>query len=142
MRPDPIFPGERFDDHAVDLDAWRADQERLRVLESDAHARLDRAAESIRAPLVWRGAPGQYVSALDGTDPLGITFCPVCREPAHATETDDEGRHPGCRDSDALDEVARICARLDASVGPVTRGSLREVLGWIRDAVRSTGRGC
>lgn len=43
MKPDPIFPGERFDEHASDLDAWRADQERLKAAEDAAHGRIDRA---------------------------------------------------------------------------------------------------
>lgn len=27
---------------------------------------------------------------------MNVDLCPVCRRPAHASETDDAGRHPRC----------------------------------------------
>jgi hypothetical protein len=49
MHPDSTFPGERqdFDEHALDLDAWKQDQDKLRREEERAHQRIDKALDSI-----------------------------------------------------------------------------------------------
>ena len=136
MRPDSIFPGERYDEHAADLDAWRLDQERIRSAESAQHARIDRALAPWSSALDLPGSP----VALD------IPICPVCHLPAHASESDDLDRHEGCvdilpersaaRDSWTLDRIAEFLADSNEELyawGHIPYDQLRELL-------RSTGR--
>ena len=33
-------------------------------------------------------------------DAMDIDHCPGCGKPGHATETDDDGYHPGCREEE------------------------------------------
>jgi len=39
----------------------------------------------------------KYRAKYDEVRTLSITLCPVCNEPAHATESDDLDRHPECQ---------------------------------------------
>ena len=59
------------------------------------------------------------VASLMGEHAEDVDRCPVCSEPCHATEGDEEGRHPDCAVRDAeqraergaqasLDRIARI----------------------------------
>lgn len=114
--PDPIFPGERFDEHASDLDSWRADQERLRVLEESAHARIDRAA------LRMVSGPGPYASALD-----------LPGSPADCVDLLPE--RSAARDAWTLDRLAEL---LHSDTRPWGLELEREAI----ELIRSTGRTC
>jgi len=128
VKPDPIFPGERFDENALDMDAWRADQERIRVLEESAHSRLDRAVLRLSAPAV------PYRSVLD-VEGSPAPFCPVplldftqhgrkcaiwnegeCDCPGEYVEDDD-----GCPVGEGVIPMAhpKPCPHATTSLGPV-----------------------
>ena len=112
---------EPFDENAMDLDAWRADQERLRREEETARARIDRALEHFGWPTL--GSAG-------GTSALASQALSEPRLfPIEANATAD-------MDAKALDEIAgQLRAFKDGTVDG--RGMLYEDF---CAAVRSTGR--
>jgi hypothetical protein len=40
-------------------------------------------------------------------------LCPICRQPGHATETDDLGRHPGCATAVEASRAAQTTPSFD-----------------------------
>jgi hypothetical protein len=142
MRPDPIYCGERFDEHAAYLDAWRADRERLQAEEASAHVRLDRAVERIvggPTPMERAHGPGfkapdtqprTYRSALDRDgSPAPMPGSPIL-------------------DASVLDRMAQLVAALDPRWEEADECSewcaviASDAVDALRALIRSTGRGC
>lgn len=149
------FPGElreepeRFDEMSADLGSWREDQERLRAAEESAHARLERAAETISRPGVPSDSARAHAAGhfcadprCDCTNPrdnplmLGLTpsgFTRYCSSSAKL-------------DAAALDGIAdavRYAATHERTINRDRFVALsRKTWKTISALIRSTGRSC